>query len=87
MADFTRYQKQVIKRYYENEDGIAEQRLAELVSELYLAEGEKKKNRLWQSAGEAMTKLDVPQSRIDHILNTRDPALVAGVVEELQARK
>lgn len=86
MADLTPYQNRVIKRYYENRDRLAEQRLAELVSELYLAEG-KKKDRLWQSAAEAMAKLGVPQSRIDHILDTGDPALIAGVVEELLARK
>ena len=86
MAEFTRYQKQVIQRYYDNRDHLAEQRLAELVSDLYLAEG-KKKDRLWQSAGEFMAKLGMPQSRIDHIMKTRDPVLLAGVVEELQARK
>ena len=86
MADFTPYQKRVIKRYYENVDGITQQRLGELVSELYLAEG-KKQDRLWHSAEQAMAKLGVPQSRIDHILQTRDPALLAGIVKELQARK
>src|SRR5215210_7812422 len=39
MEDFTRHQQGVIKRYYSNEGGIQLQRLAELVTELFLAEG------------------------------------------------
>jgi len=81
--DYTRYQKQIIKRYYNNQDGIQRQRLAELVSELYLAEG-KKLERAWQAAGAAMLKLGVPQSRVDHLLGKKNPALVAEVVKELE---
>ena len=86
MAEFTPHQKKLIQRYYDNRDRLAEQRLAELVSDLYLTEG-KKRERLWQSAGEFMAKLGLPQSRIEHILKMRDPALVAGAVKELQARQ
>ena len=52
---------------------------------LYLADG-KKRQRTWQSAVAAMQKLGVPQSRIDHLLAKNDPALVAQVVKELQAK-
>jgi RNA polymerase-interacting CarD/CdnL/TRCF family regulator len=83
MSDFTPYQQKVIKRYYNNQETLQLQRLAELVSELYLAEG-KKKQRAWESAASAMQKLGVPQSRIDHLLKTGNPALVAEVVKELQ---
>ena len=85
MADFTPYQETVVKRYYRNRDRLAEQRLGELVSEIYLAEG-KKRERLWQSAATALAKVGMPQSRIDHILEARDPALLAGVMKELQAK-
>src|SRR5262245_25890203 len=47
--NYTPHQQKIIKRYYENMDGIQWQRLADLVGELYLAEG-KKKDRLWKSA-------------------------------------
>jgi hypothetical protein len=85
MPDFTPYQQKIIKRYYDSQDTIQHQRLAELVSELYLAEG-KKRQRAWESAAAAMQKLGVPQSRIDHLLKQGDPALVAEVVKELEAK-
>ena len=86
MPEHTPHQQRIIKRFYDNRDLITEQRLCELVSELYLTEG-KKLDRLWERTGQAMVQLGVPQSRIDHILQSRDPVLVAGVVEELQRRK
>jgi len=85
MAELTPYQEKVVKRYYRNRDRLAEQRLGELVSEIYLAEG-KKRDRLWQSAATALAQVGLPQSRIDHILETRDPALLAVVTKELQGK-
>ena len=35
----------------------------------------------------AMQKLGVPQARIDHLVKTGDPALVARVVKELEGKK
>lgn len=85
MADFSPYQQKIIKRYYNNFDAIQSQRLAELVTELYLAEG-KKRERLWKQAAESLAKLEFPASRIEHLLAKRDPALLAGVLQELQAK-
>ena len=48
MPDFSPYQKKIIDRYYQNFDAIKHQQLSELASEIYLAEGEKKKDRLWK---------------------------------------
>ena len=44
--DYSNYQKKIIKRFYDNREGIDSQRLSEIASDLYLAEG-KKKDRLW----------------------------------------
>lgn len=85
MPDYTPYQQKIIKRYYNNQDAIQQQRLAELVSDLYLAEG-KKRERVWQAAAAAMQKLGVPQSRIDHLLTQKNPALLAQVVKELEGK-
>jgi hypothetical protein len=82
LDDYTRHQQGIIKRYYRNLDKIQGQRLSELVTELYLAEG-KKKDRLWQSAAAVMHKLEVPQQRIDHLVSKKDPALLAALVKEL----
>jgi hypothetical protein len=86
MTDYTPYQQKIIKRYYDNQDTIQRQRLAELVSELFLAEG-KKRERAWQAAAAAMQKLGVPQSQIDHLVKQGNPALVAQVVKELEGKK
>jgi hypothetical protein len=83
MADFTPYQQKIIKRYYDNQDVIQSQRLAELVTDLYLAEG-KKRQRVWKSIVAALEKLKVPQSRIDHVVKQDNPALVAEIVKEIQ---
>ncbi len=85
MPDFTPYQQKIIKRYYNSQDTIQRQRLAELVSELYLSTG-KKRTRVWESVVAAMQKLGVPQSRIDHLRTQDNPALVAQVVKELEGQ-
>jgi hypothetical protein len=86
MTDFTPHQQKIIKRYYENQGQIKHQRLAELVSELFLAKG-KKLEQAWQQAAAAMHGLGIPQSRIDHLLKKRQPALMAELVQELEKRR
>jgi hypothetical protein len=85
MADYSPYQQKIIKRYYNNFDSIQSQKLAEMVTELYLAEG-KKRDRLWVRVGEMLTKLEFPAARIVHLLEKKDPALLAGVLQELDGK-
>ena len=85
MKDFTPHQQKIIKRYYQNYDAIKLQRLNELVADLYLAEG-KKRDRLWNQAGKIMAELDVPAARVTHLLTQRTPALLATLVQELNAK-
>ena len=86
MADreYTPHQKKIIARYYDNREQIDSQRLSELVTSLYLATGKKQLDKLWTSAGEAMQRLKVPPSRVSHVLQQRDPAILAAVVEDLE---
>ena len=86
LDDYSPYQQKIIKRYYQNIDRIAWQRLSELVADLYLAEG-KKRDKLWESAAAFMKKLEVPQSRIDHILAKKDPEMLARLVKELMGKE
>jgi hypothetical protein len=86
LDDYSPHQQKIIKRYYKNQDTIQQQRLAELVTELYLAKG-KKLERAWESAAAAMQKLGVPQPRIDHLCRARNPALLAELVQELESRR
>ena len=86
MPDFTPYQQKIIQRYYDKQDAIQLQRLAELVGELYLSTG-KKRQGVWTRITTAMQKLGVPSSRIDHLRQQDKPELVAQVVKELEGRK
>jgi hypothetical protein len=84
--NYTPYQQKIIKRYYDNADGLARQRLAELVGELYLAEG-KKKAKAWKDTEAAMERAGVPKARIEHLMKQQNPALVAELVKELEGKK
>jgi RNA polymerase-interacting CarD/CdnL/TRCF family regulator len=86
MANHTNYQKGVIRRYYDNREQIDEGRLSELVTNLYLA-SEKKQEKMWQTAEDLMQRLEVPESRIAHVVKTGDPAILAEVVKDLQSGK
>ncbi|MEZ6067222.1 MAG: hypothetical protein R3B90_16315 [Planctomycetaceae bacterium] len=85
--EYTRHQQKIISRFYENRESIDQQRLGELVTSLYLATGAKQQAKLWKSAEEAMTRLEIPASRIQHIMEKRDPAILAAVVQDLQNGK
>jgi hypothetical protein len=85
MAKKASYQERIISRYYEHQDAIMVQRLGELVSELYLAEG-KARTRLWDRAARAMKNLSVPAERIEHIVRSDNPSLVANLVKEMEGR-
>jgi hypothetical protein len=85
MANHSPYQQKIIKRYYNNYDSIQAQKLAEMVTELYLSEG-KKRERLWSRVSEVLTKMEFPASRIEHLLQKRDPALLAGIMQELEGK-
>jgi hypothetical protein len=84
--NYTAGQQKIIKRYYDNIDTIALQRLSDLVGELYLSEG-KKKEKAWQNVLKAMENLKVPQSRITHLMTQKNPVLLAELVKELQSTK
>lgn len=80
--EYSAYQQKAIKRYYDNIDGIALQRLQELVTDLYLADTPAKQERQWERVAKAMAKLGVPQSIQDHILEKHDVQVLAMNVED-----
>lgn len=84
--EHTRYQQKIIRNYYQNQDAILLQRLQELVTNLYLAEGAARKKH-WKTAATAMEKIGVSPQRVAHLLEKDDPALLAKLVEELMAKK
>ncbi len=86
MENYSPHQQKIIKRYYDNIDQVAWQRLAELVADLYLAEG-KKRDKLWVSAANFMEKLKVPPARIEAIAGKKDVEALAKLVKELMGKE
>lgn len=84
MEDYTRHQQGIIKRYYQNADALQTQRLSELAGELYLSEG-KKRVKVWAQVKTLLEKLEIPAARIEKIVASDKPELVAAVVKELTA--
>jgi hypothetical protein len=82
MGKHSSHQQRIIQNYYQNRDAIAVQRLQELVTELYLAEG-KKRQRVWDRIETHMEKAGVKQAQIDHLRKKDNPELVASLVSKL----
>lgn len=85
MAKRSSYQQRAIKNYYDNRDAIMLQRLGEMVTDLYLAEG-KKRAQIWKRVAAALENLKISPARIEHIVQSDNPTLVAGIVEELMGK-
>ena len=79
--EHTPHQKQIIKRYYQNRESIMTQKLSELTTELYLAEG-KKRERVWNRITAALTQLGVEPARIEQLVNMDNPAKLAEFLEK-----
>lgn len=77
VAEHTPYQRKIIERYYDRRDEIMLTRLQEIVSELMLADTQKRSDQLWKRAAAAMKSLQVPQRLADHILEQRKPDILA----------
>jgi len=84
--NYSKFQQKVIKNYYNNRESISLQRLSELVTELYLAEG-KSRERQWKFIVGALEKLKLPKERIEHLRKKDDPKLLANLVEELLTKQ
>jgi hypothetical protein len=82
MPKRSNYQDRVIRNYYQNHDDIMLQRLGELVTDLFLAEGGARA-KVWKRVGEILEKLKVPPARIQSLLRSDNPTLVANLLKEL----
>jgi len=80
--EYTPYQTQIIKRYYKNRESLATQKLSELTTELYLAEG-KKRQQIWKRIVAALSHLGVEPDKIEQMVKTDNPAKLAEFVNKL----
>ncbi len=82
MAKRSNYQDRIIRNYYQNRDDIMLQRLGELVTDLYLAEG-KTRIKVWNRVAEVLEKLKISPNEIKGLVASDNPALVANVLQKL----
>lgn len=80
--EYTAYQQGIISNYYNQLDTIMLTKLHELVSELYMADTDAKKKRLWDRVEKAMVKLKVPPAVVEHVMAKRDVQILAKNVQE-----
>ena len=85
--EYSKYQKDIISNYYGNLDAIMLGKLSELVSELYLADTDAKRDRLWERAQKAMANLKIPGPIIDHIMAKKDVKILAKNLNDWLARQ
>jgi len=62
------------------------QKLGDLVGDLYLSEG-KARTRLWKRIVAALRNLNVPESRIDHLVKSDNPEFLVNLLQELQTNR
>jgi hypothetical protein len=71
--EYSRNQRKIIDRYYQNEDTIVATRLAEIVSDMALADGDAKKlDRLWKRAEQALARTKLNAAEVRTVLERRD---------------
>jgi hypothetical protein len=75
--EYSKYQQKVISAYYEHRDELALSSLQSVVTDLFLADTDAKRARLWDRAHKAMLKLKVKPAILEHILSKKDITLLA----------
>ncbi len=86
MAKRSAYQQRVIRNYYNNQDAIMLQRLGDLITDLYLAEG-KSRVRLWKRVATTLEKLGVSGPKVQRLVQSDNPSLVADELKRLLSEK
>jgi len=90
VAERSKYQQKIIKNYYNNVEAISLQRLSELVTELYLAEGKARQstaiytNHLWIAHGsgaELETQLELG-ARVN-VVSEKEAAVLVSDTQEI----
>ncbi|MFG0275420.1 MAG: hypothetical protein ACF8QF_10225 [Phycisphaerales bacterium] len=83
--EYSKHQKGIINRYYEHRDTIASGKLAELVSELYLATTDAQRKRLWTRVEQALRTAQAEPARMARVLESQDVQLLAALVADIDA--
>jgi len=82
---YSRYQQDIIKRYYDHRDTIHSNKLTDLVSELWLADNTTTKKKLWSKVQSALTQTGVNNTIISEICRSQDVEELAKLVAKVDA--
>lgn len=80
----SRHQQKIVGRYYDHKDTIMTTKLAEIVTDLYLCETEKKAALLWSRADKALRQTPASPTEIDRVLSAKSIEGLADLVKRLQ---
>jgi hypothetical protein len=83
MTEHTPYQKGIIKRFYEHRDTLALQKLAEIVSDLYVETSEAKIKRSWGRVEKQLLAAGVHAHQAQSIVKDQDLGALAKLIGEL----
>ena len=81
--EYTPHQRRIIQNYYKTAGSRSVANLQEIVTELYLAKNQKKRDALWERARKSLGALGMKPSMIAHILDKRQPEVLAEHVKDL----
>ena len=72
-----------VRRYYQNREAASTQRLGEIVTELYLAESEKKVAQLWKQVEKLLANAGANEKWIAGVVKDRNLEALAEIVKDL----
>lgn len=81
--DLSRRQSSIVKRYYDNLDTIVANRLQEAVTEIYLADSDKKRASLWKKVQLQLSKTPADPGVVHQIVEDGDVERLAKLVNDL----
>jgi len=81
--EYTPYQRRIIREYYNTAKPRAVANLQEIVTELYLAKSEGRREQLWQRARKALEAAGMKPKMIDHICAKESVEILAEHVKDL----
>ena len=82
MPERSSHQKKLIERYYDQRDNIMLTKLQEIVTDLFLADSDPKRDRLWKRAEKALQNLKIPAERIAQVTKGHKAETLARYVRD-----
>ena len=81
--EYTAYQKNVIRNFYENKGTILVERIQTAMSDLFLAATPKKQDALWERIFTALEQTAIHRADIDYLKKNRDIHYLGELIKQL----